>query len=167
MDQGKIRAEAMTPLSTNRIQRQTLKRTWQDYLFQLPEIIGGRYEYVGHFTYRDAEEIPPRHAEDVVRKRFAYFVGEVNKVDYGKRWMRKGKGTWGAMAIEKHLSGYPHHHAIICGDGLREGIKRVEMMNIWSVVEAERSGATDSYMATGGHGHDMRTRTQSRVAMWS
>ncbi len=100
-------------------------------MLQLPLIIGGPYEYVGHFTYRDAEEIPTRHAEDIVRKRFAYFVGEVNKVVYGKRWMRKGLGVWGAMAIEKHLSGFPHHHAIIGGDGLRQGIKRVEMMNIW------------------------------------
>jgi len=94
-------------------------------------IIGGPYEYVGHFTYRDAEDIPSRHAEDVVRKRFAYFVGEVNKVVYGKRWIRKGQGIWGAMAIENHLSGYPHHHAIFGGDGLRLGIKRIEMMNIW------------------------------------
>jgi hypothetical protein len=121
----------MTNLSGDRLQRQSLKQSWQEYLFRLPEIIGGPYEYVGHFTYRDAEEIPPRHAEDVVRKRFAYFVVEVNKMVYGKRWMRKGMGIWGAMAIEKHLSGYPHHHAIFGGDGLRRGIKRVEMMNIW------------------------------------
>lgn len=116
---------------SNLSQPANLRQAWADYIIQLPRTIGQRYEYWGHLTYRKAEEIPSHHAQDIVKKRFDYFTREINTRLYGKRWMRQGKGVFGAMAIEKHKSGYPHHHFIMGGEGLRAGMRRLEMMDMW------------------------------------
>jgi hypothetical protein len=104
---------------------------WANFITAIPDKVGEPFEYWGHLTYRNAEEIPSRHAEDVTARRFAYFVGEINKIVYGKRWMREGNSVWGALATEKHLSGYPHHHFIMGGQGLRQSVRRLTLMDMW------------------------------------
>jgi hypothetical protein len=142
----------MTPLSPNVSQPKTLRQAWEKYISCLPEIMGQPYEYFGSFTYRDAEEIPSRHAEDIVRKRFSWFLVNVNEAIYGRRWKRQSKGVWGVMATEKHLSGYPHHHAIVGGENLRAQMKYVEMEDIWrnlygiAKVRNYRGKSADKYM---------------------
>ena len=108
-----------------------LRQAWAEYIIRLPEIAGAPFEYWGHLTYKNAEEIPAHHAEDIVARRFRYFTGEINKRLYGKRWIRKGAGVWGAIATEKHISGYPHHHFIMGGEGLRAGLRRLEIKDMW------------------------------------
>jgi len=110
----------------------SLYQSWAEYVILLPKIVGLPYEYWGTLTYGKAEEIPAAHAEDIVARRFRYFVSEINKGIYGKRWIRSGRGVWGVMAIEKHLSGYPHHHFIMGGDRLRQTFRRLDLMDMWA-----------------------------------
>lgn len=110
---------------------QSIRQAWAEYIIRLPEIVGQPYEYWGTLTYRKAEEIPAHHAQDIVERRFRYFAKEINSRIYGKRWERNGKGIYGAIATEKHLSGYPHHHFIMGGAGLRAGIRRLDIMDLW------------------------------------
>jgi len=107
------------------------RQAWAAYLIRLPQIIGEPYEYWGTLTYKNAEEMPAHHAEDITSRRFRYFTGEINRRLYGKRWIRSGKGVWGAIATEKHLSGYPHHHFLMGGEGLRAGLRRLDLMDMW------------------------------------
>ena len=111
-------------------QRDTLRQAWAAYLIRLPEIVGAPYEYWGSLTYKDHAEIPRGHVEGIVARRFRYFTGQVNQRIYGRRWIRSGKGVWGVVATEKLLD-YPHHHFIMGGEGLRQGIRRLDMMDLW------------------------------------
>ncbi len=106
------------------------RQAWADYITRIPEIVGLPYEYWGTLTYRDHADIPRHHQADIVAKRFRWFTGEINKVVYGKRWIRSGKGIFGAVATEK-IPDFPHHHFIVGGEGLRLGIKRLEIMDMW------------------------------------
>lgn len=108
-----------------------IRQAWVQYILSLPARIGTPYEYVGHFTYRDAEEINPHHAAAITTKRFGYFVHLLNTHLYGNRYKRRGEGVWGAIATELSTKGYPHHHAILGGAELRRGIKRLELMDMW------------------------------------
>lgn len=106
------------------------RQVWAEYILRLPQVIGLPYEYVAHFTYRDHSEIPRAHQADITAKRFRYFLGEINRRLYGKRWIRKGQGVFGAIATEK-IPDFPHHHAILGGQGLRAGLRRLEIMDMW------------------------------------
>ena len=110
---------------------QITRQAWAEYLIGLPKIIGAPFEFWGTLTYKNAEEIPAHHAEDITSRRFKYYTGEINKRLYGKRWIRSGKSVWGAIATEKHLSGYPHHHFLMGGEGLRAGLRRLDLMDMW------------------------------------
>lgn len=119
----------VTPIFLPR--QHTLRQAWGEYIARLPEIIGEPFEYWGTLTYRSAEELPARHAEDITSRRVGYFIGQVNTAIYGRRWKRKGESVWGAVATEKHLSGYPHHHLIMGGAKLRQTLKRLQIMDMW------------------------------------
>jgi len=106
------------------------RQAWAEYITRIPTIVGRPYEYVGHFTYKDHAEIPRHHQADICARRWSYFVGEINKRLYGKRWIRSGKGIFGAIATEK-IPDFPHHHAILGGEGLREGLRRLDIMDMW------------------------------------
>lgn len=108
----------------------TLRQEWGGYIQSLPLVIGKPYEYVGHLTYQDHADIPRHHQAAIVERRFNYFVRQINERLYGKRWMRQGKGVFGAMAIEK-IPDFPHHHFIIGGEGLRVGMRRLDLMDMW------------------------------------
>lgn len=112
------------------IPRSTLYQAWTQYTISLPEIVGKPYEYWGSLTYKDHAEIPVHHMEGIVSRRFRFFMSEVNKRIYGKRWIRTGKGVWGVYATEK-IPDYPHHHFLMGGEGLRANLKRLEIMNMW------------------------------------
>lgn len=73
----------------------TYRQAWGAYLLGLPEIVQAPYEYWGSLTYKDHAEIPRGHVEDIVARRFRYFVRQINERLYGKRWERKGEGVWG------------------------------------------------------------------------
>lgn len=107
-----------------------LRQAWAEYIIGLPNVTGSPFEYWGTLTYKDHAEIPRGHVEDIVARRFRYFTGELNKRIYGKRFIRYGKGVWGAVATEKLLD-YPHHHFIMGGDGLRMNLRRLDLMDIW------------------------------------
>jgi len=108
----------------------TLRQEWATYIAALPTITGEPYEYWGTLTYKDHAEIPRNHAGDIISRRFNFFVGEINKRVYGKRWMRSGAGVWGTVANEKILD-YPHHHFIMGGAGLRANLRRLDLMDMW------------------------------------
>jgi len=108
----------------------TQRQAWIEYITRIPTIIGRPYEYVGHFTYKDHAEIPRHHQADITARRWRYFSGEINKRLYGKRWIRNGQGIFGAIATEK-IPDYPHHHVIFGGDGLRAGLRRLDIMDMW------------------------------------
>jgi hypothetical protein len=138
----------------------TLRQAWAAYLIGLPQTIGAPYEYWGTLTYRNAEEIPAHHAADIVARRFQYFTGQLNERLYGKRWVRSGNSVWGAIATELHKSGYPHHHFLLGGDGLRAGLRRLDIMDMWDklygfarVQDYQGDAATrylTKYVAKGG-----------------
>lgn len=115
---------------TNLPEANTLRQEWMGYLVVLPTIIGKPYEYVGHLTYKDHADIPRHHMADIVERRFRYFVRQVNERVYGKRWMRQGKGVFGAIATEK-IPDFPHHHFIMGGEGLRANLRRLDIMDMW------------------------------------
>lgn len=108
----------------------TLRQAWMDYLARLPSIVGQPFEYVGHLTYRDHADIPRHHMEAITARRFHHFTAEINRRLYGKRWMRSGKGVWGAIATEK-IPDFPHHHFIMGGEGLRANLRRLDIMDMW------------------------------------
>jgi len=112
-----------------------LRQAWAEYIIGLPNITGAPFEYWGTLTYQDHAEIPRGHVEDIVARRFRYFTGEINKRIYGKRWIRSGKGVWGAIATEKLLD-YPHHHFIMGGDGLRTNLRRLDLMDMWEKISS-------------------------------
>lgn len=107
------------------------RHAWADYLITMPDRMGSGFEYWGTLTYRNAEEMPSRHAKDITERRFKFFLGLINKNIYGNRWKRQRKGVWGAYCTELHMSGFPHHHFIMGGDGLRVNMRRLSMMDIW------------------------------------
>lgn len=107
------------------------RQAWMSYVLALPQVIGRPYEYVLHLTYRDHAEIPRQHQADITARRFRYFIGEVNREIYGNRWIRRGDGIFGAVATEK-IPDFPHHHAIVGGEGLRKGIRRLDLMDMWA-----------------------------------
>ena len=111
-------------------QANTLRQEWGGYIQSVPSLLGKPYEYVGHLTYQDHADIPRHHQADILARRFNYFVRQINERLYGKRWMRQGKGVFGAMAIEK-VPDFPHHHFIMGGEGLRAGLRRLDIMDMW------------------------------------
>ncbi len=108
-----------------------LRQAWAAYIVQLPNIVGAPFEYWATLTYRNAEEMPAHHAREITARRFGYFTQEINARLYGKRWKRTGKGVWGAIATELHKSGFPHHHVIMGGEGLRAGLRRLDIKDMW------------------------------------
>lgn len=115
-----------------------LRQEWAMYITRLPEMIGDPCEYWGHLTYPQGESLPPHHQTEIANRRFRYFVRMLNERLYGKRWMRQGDSVWGAVATEGHLSGYPHHHFVMGGVGLRKTLRRLDIKDIWSNLFADK-----------------------------
>lgn len=91
-----------------------------------------RYEFQWFLTLTFKEEIHPEAAF----KKFRMFVNHINRVLYGRRWMRRPHGgVYWVLALEWQKRGVLHFHGLM-GDveDLNARIRRLDCMDYWKEI---------------------------------
>lgn len=85
-----------------------------------------RWQWFCTLTFRT-----PPHPE-AARKKFRFWVSQINRQLYGRTWYKKKKSVYWALALEYHKSGVIHFHALLGDNNDLEGtIKRKWAADRW------------------------------------
>ena len=104
------------PVSATPVDRQALRDAWIALL--------GRWEWEWFCTFTFRDLVHPEAAD----KRFRVLISQANRVLYGHRWHKQGRGLRWVRALEYQKRDVIHYHALIAGV---QNLRRLTWMDRW------------------------------------
>jgi hypothetical protein len=96
---------------------EALKQAWVDFLGRWP------WEWFCTLTFEKVN-VHPEHAD----KCFRVWVSMANRLLYGRRWSKLGRGVTWVRALEYQRRGAIHYHALMTDIG---NLRRLTLMDRW------------------------------------
>lgn len=70
---------------------------------------------------------------ELAEKKFRYFIGDINRALFSRKWYEHGDGVRWVRALEMQKRGVIHFHALIGGVGV-EDLRRLTYMDKWEDI---------------------------------